>query len=172
MKNDVLMYFDLIMSIKTTKEADNLSSEIDTLRTSLSGSQKSLDEAMRSISIGTCKKVEEIFAKNNLDMTDSELVRNFLDTLFDLIKKFKIIKLILAFDPSERTIEKIHDFIKENIGVGYILDIEISESIIGGAVVMFNGKYADFTLKKSLEEVFANKKRLSDLSNLGNLRNL
>jgi F0F1-type ATP synthase delta subunit len=61
---------------------------------------------------------------------------------------------VLAFDPTRRTIERIHNFVKENIGIGYILDIEIYHDVLGGAIVIFNGKYKDFTLKKNLEEVY------------------
>jgi len=43
------------------------------------------------------------------------------------------------------------------LGIGYILDIEISQDLLGGAVVIFNGKYSDFTLKKGIEDTFANK---------------
>lgn len=159
MKKDVLIYFDLITSLKTVEEVDNLASEIDNLETSLFKSSKmSLDKAIESISIITGKKIMEIFSKNNLDMNDKELIRDFLETLKDLIKKFKVIKLILAFDPSLKTIQNIHEQVSEKLGIGYILDIEIDESVLGGAVIIFNGKYKDFTLRKAIDEVFASKK--------------
>lgn len=157
-KKDVLIYFDLITSLKTTREVDDLSLEIDILKSALFTSSKmSLEKALSSISQASAKKITEIFSKNNFDMHDKELVHDFLDTLADLIKKFKVIKLILAFDPTGKTIENIAEFVSEHIGIGYILDIEIDKSKLAGAVVMFNGKYKDFTLRKTLEEVFANK---------------
>lgn len=154
------MYFDLITSLKTTEEVDNLALEIDNLQTSLFISPKmSLDKAIESISQTGAKKIMEIFSKNNLDVSNKELIRDFLQTLKDLIKKFKVVKLILAFDPSLKTIQNIHEQVLENLGIGYILDIEIDESVLGGAVIIFNGKYKDFTLRRSLEEVFANKRQ-------------
>lgn len=159
MKKDVLIYFDLITSLKTTREVDDLSSEIDTLISALFKSEKILlEKALASISSNSAKKITEIFEKFNLDMTDKEIVRNFLDTLKALIRKFKVIKLILAFDPTRETIENIHEYVSENIGIGYIFDIDIDESLMGGAIVTFNGKYCDFTLKKRLEEVFLAKR--------------
>ena len=159
MKKDVLIYFDLITSLKTTREVDDLSSEIDTIVSALFQSEKILlEKALTSVSVDSAKKITEIFEKFNLDMTDKAIVRDFLDTLADLIKKFKVIKLILAFDPTRATIEKIHSFISNEIGIGYILDIEVSEGVCGGAVVMFNGKYKDFTLRKSLEDSFRDKR--------------
>lgn len=154
-----MIYFDLITSLKTTREVDDLSMEVDTLISTLFNTSKiSLEKALTSISQTSAKKITEIFEKFNLDMTDKGKVRDFLDTLKGLIKKFKIIKLILAFDPTPKTIENIHKFVSENIGIGYIFDIEVDENILGGAAVMFNGKYKDFTLRKSLEEMFQNKR--------------
>lgn len=160
MKKDILIYFDLITSLKTTSEVDDLSLEIDTIESELFKSERiSLEKALESISGTSAKKITEIFLKNNLDMVDKGLVRNFLDTLKNLIKKFKVIKLTLAFDPSRKTIENIHEFISDAIGIGYVLDVEVLESVLGGAVVMFNGKYKDFTLRRSLTEAFTNKNK-------------
>jgi len=158
MKKDVLMYFDLITSIKTIQEVSDLSLEIDILMSTFFKSEKmSLDKAIDAISITNGKKIMEIFEKNSLDLNDKKLTSDFLETLKDLIKKFKVIKLVLAFDPTLKTIENIHSFVTNEIGIGYVLDVEVSEGVCGGAIVVFNGKYKDFTLRKSLEEVFANK---------------
>ncbi|MDP2638460.1 MAG: hypothetical protein Q8P26_05360 [Candidatus Levybacteria bacterium] len=160
MKKNILMYYDLMTSIKTVNEANSLSSEIDTLTATLFKSENmSLSNALASINMSDAKKITEMFSKNNLDINDKETVSDILQSIKNLIKKFKIIKLILAFDPSLKTIEKIHNYVSLNIGIGYILDIELSESVLGGSVVIFNGKYNDFTLKKTLEEVFANKRK-------------
>ena len=87
------------------------------------------------------------------------MVVSFFKTLKELLKKLKVIKLVLAFDPTRKTIENIHNFVKNIAGIGYILDIEISEDVLGGAVIIFNGKYYDFTLKKSIEDTFGTKNK-------------
>ncbi len=160
MKEDVLVYFDIITTLKTTQEVGNFVSEIDTLMLTFFKSEKaSMKEALSLISESYAKKIMEVFSKNNLNINDRDTVRNFFETLKGLIKKFKVINLVLAFDPTFRTIENVHNFVKETIGVGYILDIEVSESILGGAIVIFNGKYSDFSLKKTIEDVFETKKQ-------------
>lgn len=150
---------DLMTSLKTTQEVDELSLELDSLTSALFKSEEmTLEKALSSIRTRSKDMIMEIFSKNNLDSTNKETVRDFLDTLRELIKNFKVIKLILAFEPSQKTIENIHNFVSENIGVGFVLDIEKDESVLGGSVVIFNGKYNDFTLRKTLEKVFENKK--------------
>jgi F0F1-type ATP synthase delta subunit len=112
-----------------------------------------IHKALDSISFGTVGKIMQAFLKNNLDINNKDTFVSFFQTLKILIKKLKVIKLVLAFDPTRRTIERIHNFVKENIGIGYVLDIEVYHEVLGGAIVIFNGKYKDFTLKKNLEEV-------------------
>jgi len=94
-----------------------------------------------------------------LDINNKDLYRSFLESLKEIIKKLKVVNLVLAFDPSSKTIDKIHSFISNNIGIGYILDIEVSESILAGAIVICNGRYFDNSLKKSIEDTFATKKQ-------------
>jgi len=158
MKKDVLIYFDLITSLRTTQEVAGFVSEIDTLTLTFFKSEKiSMEEALGSISEDSAKKIMQVFSKNNLDINDRDMVAGFFETLKKLVKKFKVIKLVLAFDPTLKTIENLHNFVKDTLGVGYILDIEASKEVLGGAIVIYNGQYHDFTLKKSIEDSFNNK---------------
>ncbi|MBF8249787.1 MAG: hypothetical protein HW400_388 [Candidatus Levybacteria bacterium] len=148
MKKNVLIYFDLITTLKTTQEVSDFISEIDTFI---------LERTLDSISVDSAKKIRQVFTKNNLDINDKDMVVGFFETLKELLKKLKIIKLVLAFDPTRKTIENIHNFITNNVGVGYILDIETQEDVLAGAIVIFNGNYNDFSLKKTIEETFADR---------------
>jgi F0F1-type ATP synthase delta subunit len=154
MKKDVLIYYDLITTLKTTQEVESFVSEIDTLMFEFYKTKGLLiHRTLDSISFGTVGKIMQVFLKNNLDINNKNTFVSFFQTLKILIKKLKVIKLVLAFDPTRKTIERIHNFVKENIGIGYILDIEVYKEVLGGAIIIFNGKYKDSTLKKSLEEV-------------------
>lgn len=144
------MIQDLISSLRTTQEVASFTSEIDTFV---------LENTLDSISQDSAQKIMLFFSKNNLDIHDKDTISNFSQTLKDLLKKFKVIKLVLAFDPSFKTLQNIHNFVKDTVGVRYILDIEIAKDILGGAIVIFNGKYNDFTLKKSIEDTFEAKKK-------------
>lgn len=155
----VLIYYDLLTSLKTTQEVANFTSEIDTFLSVLFKSEKALiNDALNSISVNLASQINQTFSKNNLDINNKDTVIHFFETLKELTKKFKVISLVLAFDPTYKTIKRIHNFIKETIGIGYILDIEVSEDALGGAIVMFNGKYLDFTLNRRVKDVFETRK--------------
>jgi F0F1-type ATP synthase delta subunit len=160
MKKNILIYFDLITSLKTTQEVADFVFEIDTLMLTFFKSEKpSMTKALNSISSDSAKKISSFFSKNKLDVTNRDTVTNFFETIKDLAKKFKVIKLTLAFDPTPKTIANIHNFTKDALGIGYILDIEVSKDLLGGAIVVFNGKYNDYSLKKKIDDTFTLKNK-------------
>lgn len=153
MKKENLNYSDLIAAIKTVQDADQMISDINTLKILFA-----IPSATTSIGTTSAKIIAEIISKNNIDVKDREIYLAFLKNLIALIRKLKIIKLVLAFDPTQKTINKIHKFISDKIGIGYILETEVSEGILGGAIIIINGKHNDFTLKKTIENTFETKK--------------
>ena len=158
MKRDVSIYFDIITSLKTTGEVESFVGEIDTLMLKFFESEEvSPEKMLDSISEGSSLKIRQVFAKNNLNFNNRETVSKFFKTLKELIKKLKAIKIVLAFDPSAKTIENIHNFITDSLGIGYILEIEVFQEILAGAIVIFNGKYIDFSLRKRIEDTFREK---------------
>ena len=159
MKTDTTIFSDILSTLQTTQDVNDLLRELDFIASEIFKTKnKSLDKILPLISAKSAKNIADIFAKNKLNSGRKEEVSDLLEKLKESLKNFKIIKLTLAFEPSLNTIGKIHSFVLNNVGSGYILEIEVSENIMGGAIVIFNGKYGDFTLRKSLNDAFMNKK--------------
>jgi hypothetical protein len=154
MKKDISQYFDVIGSIETVQEASCFASDIDTFVSCFKSGNGNLEQALGSINPDSAKKISQALAKSDPDTNNQDVTIDFLSTLKGSLKELKIIKLILAFDPSCKTIANIHNFVKSTLGNGYILDIEVSEDVVGGAIIIFNGKYCDLSLKKNIEETF------------------
>ena len=152
MKSNSSIYSDLIKSIRTVEESNELSSEIDTLLEALFKTQgKSFEIALEKIGIKTSQILKAIFLKNNLDLGNLEFVKDFLEKLKAELTKLKIIKLTIAFEPSFQTVEHIYNWVETNLETGFILDLSWDETIIGGISIAFNGKYQELTLRKTLE---------------------
>jgi len=161
MDKNTLMHLDIVESLRTIQDVDLFVRDIDTLSQmlfDLEAKDTSLKQALDLISTESAAKITKLFWEKQLDTNDRTAVTEFLKTLKTSIGQLKIIKLVLAFDPTRKTIENIHKFVEKNIEKGYIFDIEVSEDILGGTIIMFNGKYNDFSLKKSIEDVFKNKR--------------
>lgn len=159
MKNDILDYFDIITSVKTVSDRDALALEIDHFLDSIFAKEtQTLDNILREISFNMGEKLKQIFQKKQLDISNKEAIKDCLSELKELLNKFRIIKLTVAFEPSSKTIEEIANFVSSKIGVGFILDIDTDETILGGAIVVYNGQYKNLSLRKSIEETFDNRK--------------
>lgn len=153
MKNDTLIYFDILTSIKTVEQAEQLLSEIDILLDALFQTS-GFEKAFESISLETAKILKENVLKINLDVTNIEAVVDFLNGLKNKIKSLKTLKLYLAFAPSKDLIDKLFNWIINNLGNSIILSILEDKTILGGAIIEFNGQYLDYSLKKRLEDLF------------------
>jgi len=146
MKND-----RLLENITTKREAERLLEEIEILRNGLfeagEGAFESLlKNKVRAITAGSIRR---IFAQEGIDK------RKYLDELEQWVAKMPNVSLILAFEPSEGTVERFYTKISEAVGKQVLLDVVYEPQIIGGAIVIFNGRYRDFSFKKIFEAEFA-----------------
>jgi len=157
-KDNTSIYSDILKSIKTTDDQEQLLSEIDILLDALFQTRLGFEKSLESISLETTKVLKETFLKINLDVTNIDEVVNFLNELKNKIKSLKTLKLYLAFFPSEDSIDKLFNWIINNLGNRIILSIQEEKTILGGAIIEFDGNYLDYSLKKRLEDLFFKRK--------------
>ena len=155
-----LLQYDILGYIKTLDQLEDFSLVIDT---ALSGlfkvKNKNIEEILdKTVGKSTADTLRKLIEKNKIDPSNFSSLDKLLNDLKEDLKKMKILKISLAIDPSQEQIDHIFDWVKENLGKGIILDIDKDESILGGAVISFNGQYKDFSLKRTLEEIFKSKK--------------
>ena len=147
-----------LKSVKTTEEAQKLTLQIDNLLESLFYEGKEeFEKAVSAIRYDVSEIIKEEFLRDE-KYNGKETIKDFLTKLKEKIQTLKILELNIAFDPSDKTIETIHDWVLNNIGEDYVLSVTVDKRLIGGAIVIYDGKYKDFSLKKKLDEVFAAKR--------------
>jgi hypothetical protein len=145
MKND-----RLLANITTKREAERLLEEIEIIRNGLFGAgggafESLLKNKVRAI---TAENIRLVFAKEGVDK------RKYLDQIEELVMNMPNVSLILAFEPSEGAIERFYTKISDATGKQVLLDVVYEPQIIGGAVIIFNGRYRDFSFKKIFEAEF------------------
>lgn len=142
------MYKEILSLVRTKDEADELLSEIGKLSSSLyKTGATSYEDALSSIRISVSNAIKKALREESIDKA------KFLKDLAEAIKAYGVLKLTLAFEPSDHVIEKLHRWVVANVGANNILEVELDKTILGGAIIAFKGKYADLSLKKRLEEV-------------------
>lgn len=163
-----MIYSDILGSIKTVDQARSLSSEIDVLLDSLFKTEKGFEIGLNSISAYHSQMLKESLAGNGVAsqgvasqgeaLQAQSMIKEYLEGLKDEIQRLKTIKLTLAFEPKQPTIDNLFAWTTQNLGSGFILEIAVDKTILGGATVEFEGKYEDLSLKKKVEEVFGRKR--------------
>ena len=87
-----------------------------------------------------------------------EVLRKFFQDLRDMIDKLPLLKLSIAFKPTEEMISRLHGWTQEHIGPGIVLDINYDSLMLGGARIIFGGKYKEMTLAQIITNVLAKEK--------------
>ena len=149
-----MTYSDILGNIKTVEQGREFSSEIDELLESLFKTQNNFQDSLNTISALDSQMIKENLLKNGLDTRDLSMIKKYLECLKEEIQKLKIINLTLTYSPSQNSIDAIFSWVAQNLGKGLVLDIKVDKAILGGAIIEFEGKYEDLSLRKRLDELF------------------
>ncbi len=156
------MVSKLLTHIRTVDERDRLLSEVDQLISSNYEDQgKGFEKALKSkIRFWVSEIIKDEVTNENSQ------IEKYLQKLKADLSNMKTISLKLAFEPTDISIDKFHDFIIKNIKSyansddfnGILLDISYDPNILGGAAITWNGEYRDFSLQRLFEEEYEAKK--------------
>ena len=87
-----------------------------------------------------------------------ETIRELLADLKNAVNKFKTVKIDLAFEPTNEVIDQLNFWVDEKLGLEVVLDIGYEKTLIGGARIIFEGRYGDFSVAKYLEDILRREK--------------
>ncbi len=155
-----LLYYDSLRDIKTREQLEEFSAEIDNILSSLFKIKNRNIEDVLEKTVGqkTIKIIKKLVQENKIDSSDYNSLEKVLTSIKQDLKKIRTLKISLAINPTSEIIDRLFDWAKKNLGEGIILDIDKNETILGGAIISFDGIYKDFSLKNTLEEIFKDKK--------------
>lgn len=138
-----------IFSIVTTRgDVEALLSDIDILIDSLYRTDEfDYDHAFKNkISAQTAR-----FLANLSQVKD--LRKQELENFQHQLQSAKFIKLTLVFEPTSAVAEKISGSVRKLFDPNLIVDFAIDRSIVGGAIIEYQGKYFDSSLAKKLQNI-------------------
>ncbi len=153
------IYSDIVNDTKTDAQTTQLLSEIDRIQKSLyTKTQSSFEEVLKkNVRLKIAERFLVVWEKMD-SINDYAKIQNSLEELKTTLKKLRILKLTLSFDPTESDIGIFFQWTKKNLGEGIILHVESNPTILGGAIIEFCGIYKDLSVKKKLETVFKDKR--------------
>ncbi len=156
MLNNAYNYSDLLALIKTTVEAQHVLLQIDILLTRLYIIERATPEEIvaKYISHDLALSLEQCFKKNGISWEDQKQTKEFLLGLKRAIESVKVLKLTIAFQPDSHMVGLFSSLVRTELGAYILLDFASDRSIMGGAIISFQGVYKNFTLKKRIADVF------------------
>ena len=98
------------------------------------------------------QNIEKILSDKIL--ADQEQLRKYFAGLREGLQKMRVMHFEMVFDPDEDLIIEITDWILRELGEDIVIDFYLNPSIVGGAVIISEGEYFDFTLSTILERNF------------------
>lgn len=142
------MFSELLSTIKTIADRDQLLSELTVLRNSQFQNQSDLELLLRT-TVAFCRR--NAFLQL---IKDHDTFKKKSPELFKQVHSLKVVEITVAYGFTDAVIDKIYHFLTESIGYQIILKLMVNQRILGGAVVSFEGKYGDFSVEKKLAVYF------------------
>ena len=160
------IYDPLLLHLRTTHDVDLLLSKIDEMLSSLyKTDEKAISLILtRELPNELSKELQKALTHENISLTHTQEIKKFFYELKTYVTSCTVMTLTLAFPPSEESIQLFSQKAKTLFGTTTVLEIVVHEVLIGGAVIVYKGKYLDYSLKSKLVKVFqTNSKELMTL---------
>lgn len=151
----------IVRDVRTKDERDTLREDIGELEAALFRSSPNAFEEVLNARLPEriALAIRDVSARPEFK-NNSGALRMFFHDLKNTLDAFLLLKLILAFRPSEEMINRLHEWIGQNLGMGVALDIGYDASILGGARIIFSGRYKEMTLAQMITESMAKEKTI------------
>jgi hypothetical protein len=96
------------------------------------------------------KILKDVFLKDAVTHENQASVNKTVDELKDKLRAMRVVQLTLAFQPDEAAIGLFSEWVKKNISTNTLIDLQFDKTIVGGALIISDGQYKDFSVRKKL----------------------
>lgn len=149
----------VIRLIRTKEEKDLLREQIVQLERGLftSDSQGLETRLKKYVPEHIAAAIDRIISLPSLKDSPEEL-KIFFQKLRAVVDELPVLNIDLAFKPTEVMIDRLHEWVRESIGIGIVLDMGYDASILGGSRLIFAGRYREATLTQMVTDALAQEK--------------
>ncbi|OGH22093.1 MAG: hypothetical protein A3F31_00105 [Candidatus Levybacteria bacterium RIFCSPHIGHO2_12_FULL_38_12] len=154
-----MKFLPILKLIKTTDDVSRINDELEILLASLYRVKNGFETTLKkSVSMELANVIKDLAGQTNKDLRGQ--MRGLLVDIQKYLLSLPVVKLTLAFSPSQEFVEKIVSYIRENMNSSAVIELAKDSSILGGAIISASGKYKDISLKKALEKTFEGKREI------------
>ncbi len=76
--------------------------------------------------------------------------QRFLDSVIAYLRSLPLVKMTLAFEPTDSFVKKINGEVSDLIHQKALLDITVDQHVMGGAIVEYRGRRKEYVLSQAL----------------------
>lgn len=117
------------------------------------------------ISRSNFRKIYELVF-SGITETDLENIRETATNTANTIHDASLIKIKMGFAPSDTFITGIYTLISDAEYSDFLLDIDVTDTISGGAQCFIDGRYIDLTISSRLKNFFKDNKNKDVFANI------
>lgn len=157
MENNISIYIDIFKEIRLKSDSQKLSEQVDAFLVSLfKVKDKSNEEVLREI-FG--EKLANIILTTLNDKLGTNIASGqyqlYFNNLSKVLNEAKVIELTLSIEADKDLVINMSNRLREILALPTLLiDLKLNTSIIGGAEMIFNGKYINLSLEKNINDLF------------------
>lgn len=147
-------FIPFVATVYETEGLLRLLGDLDLVTRSLfRGKESPISAKARDFTTSSIIGIFEELEKTGLEPTGDQEQAKFLKDLTAYLKQIPIVKVTIAFAPTDTFLMKLNSEISADVGTKIVLDIIINAYIVGGAVFEYEGKVSRQTLDVQLGEV-------------------
>lgn len=98
-------------------------------------------------------KFLSLLREHKIPLESNSQLSGFFEKIHETIKSLPLLEITIAIDPSGSVLKTISDWFILNIKKQVLLEVNTDTKIIAGAILEFNGKRFDSSIKVDFEEV-------------------
>ena len=147
---------DLSVFFKTKAEATDFAARLSAVSAMIFHTGFNLEQELnRQFGLRKKDRFLTILRENNVSIESNQAIKDFFTKLQEMAAKIPVLSVILAFEPTDKTLEVLSDWCMLNIKKQMLFDLQVDQRLIGGAAIQYNGKYLDFSVRPEVEKTIS-----------------
>jgi F0F1-type ATP synthase delta subunit len=148
---------DLSEFFTTKSQANDFSARLTNIAGKIYEVNFSLEKNLQEeLGIRKKDKFLSLLRENKISPESNSALNNFINQLIQTISSLPVATLTLAIEPEEVTLKIISDWFLLNLKKQVLIDIQVDSDLIAGAIVNYQGRHFNASLKTTFDELYTN----------------
>ena len=150
------LYDQIIQKLRTTSDVTHVLRCLEELDETIFSAKTPIEkgEIFREVPKDIADMLTAAFINLPATPENKIVLKREIDDLSDRLRGCKNIQLTIAFHPDEETITFFSEWVKKNVSPTILIDLQFDKTIVGGAQIIANGVFKDYSVRKKLANRF------------------